>query len=66
MTTTAKNAAPAAGNRIHWAGDHSNDANYASVVSVDGAWMFLRWDGETASKPAPVLLLTMPAWQIVG
>lgn len=43
-----------AGERIYWRGDFSNAAKFGTVQAVDGAWMFVRWDGEDSEKPVPV------------
>jgi hypothetical protein len=56
------------GTRVHWMGDFSNLPRTGTVVAVDGAYMLLQWDGESAdqAKPRPVMLLSTPRWKVVG
>ena len=54
------------GSRVRWAGDESNLPNTATVKALDGAWMYLAWDGETQTRCSPVALLGTARWSIVA
>ena len=54
-----------AGTRVHWAGDFSNPAQTGTVEYLDGAFMWVRWDGADKSTPQPVALLSTPRWKVV-
>lgn len=53
------------GTRVHWKGDMANMPASGTIVALDGAFMFVRFDGEEQARPMPAMLLSTPRWSVI-